>query len=109
MSELQQEKPIIVCLCGSTRFVEEFRYVDRRETLAGKIVLAPGCFQGDAVLEVLPGVKQATRRTSATQNCAGRRNFGGERGRLHRQVNTAGDCLCAAAGQAGTLVRVWCV
>ena len=58
MSELQQEKPIIVCLCGSTRFVEEFRYMDRRETLAGKIVLAPGCFQGDAVLEVVPGVKQ---------------------------------------------------
>lgn len=58
MSELQQAKPIIVCLCGSKRFVEEFRYVNQRETLAGKIVLAPGCFQGDAVLEVLPGVKQ---------------------------------------------------
>ena len=58
MNELQQVKPIIVCLCGSTRFVELFRYVNRRETLAGKIVLAPGCFQGDVVLEVLPGVKQ---------------------------------------------------
>ena len=58
MNRLQQAKPIIVCLCGSTRFVEEFRYVNQRETLAGKIVLAPGCFQGDAVLEVVPGVKQ---------------------------------------------------
>ena len=58
MSELQQKKPIIVCLCGSTRFVELFRYVNQRETLAGKIVLAPGCFQGDAVLEILPGVKR---------------------------------------------------
>ena len=58
MSELRQEKPIIVCLCGSPRFGEMFRYVNRRETLAGKIVLAPGCFQGDVVLEVLPGVKQ---------------------------------------------------
>ena len=58
MSELQQEKPIIVCLCGSTRFIELFRYVNQRETLAGKIVLAPGCFQGDVVLEVVPGVKQ---------------------------------------------------
>jgi len=58
MSELHRIRPTIVCLCGSTRFVEEFRYVDRRETVAGKIVLAPGCFQGDVVLEVLPGVKQ---------------------------------------------------
>ena len=58
MSELQQKKPIIVCLCGSTLFVELFRYVNQRETLAGKIVLAPGCFQGDGVLEVVPGVKQ---------------------------------------------------
>ena len=58
MNEFEQIRPTIVCLCGSTRFVEEFRYVDRRETLAGKIVLAPGCFQGDAVLEVLPGMKQ---------------------------------------------------
>ena len=58
MRELQQAKPIIVCLCGSTHFVAEFRYVNQRETLAGKIVLAPGCFQGDVVLEVVPGVKQ---------------------------------------------------
>jgi hypothetical protein len=58
MSKSQQVRPTIVCLCGSTRFVEVFRYVNQRETLAGKIVLAPGCFQGDAVLRVLPGVKQ---------------------------------------------------
>lgn len=58
MNAYQQEKPVIVCLCGSTRFGEMFRYVNQRETLAGKIVLAPGCFQGDVVLEVLPGVKR---------------------------------------------------
>src|SRR6266478_9429868 len=58
MNAYQQDRPVIVCLCGSIRFVEVFRYVNQRETLAGKIVLAPGCFQGDAVLEVLPGVKQ---------------------------------------------------
>ncbi len=57
MNEFQQEKLVIVCLCGSIRFGEMFRYVNQRETLAGKIVLAPGCFQGDVVLEVLPGVK----------------------------------------------------
>jgi hypothetical protein len=54
----QQKRPVIVCLCGSIRFGEMFRYVNQRETLAGKIVLAPGCFQGDVVLEVLPGVKR---------------------------------------------------
>ena len=58
MNAYQHKEPIIVCLCGSIRFGEMFRYVNQRETLAGKIVLAPGCFQGDAVLEVLPGVKQ---------------------------------------------------
>ena len=58
MNDYRQERPTVVCLCGSTRFGEMFRYVNQRETLAGKIVLAPGCFQGDVVLEVLPGVKR---------------------------------------------------
>ena len=58
MNDYRQERPTIVCLCGSIRFGEMFRYVNQRETLAGKIVLAPGCFQGDVVLEALPGVKR---------------------------------------------------
>ena len=58
MNAYRQEKPVIVCLCGSIRFGEMFRSVNQRETLARKIVLAPGCFQGDMVLEVLPEVKQ---------------------------------------------------
>ena len=58
MEGFQGERPVIVCLCGSIRFGEMFRNVNQRETLAGKIVLAPGCFQGDVVLEVLPGVKR---------------------------------------------------
>ena len=41
MNEVQRIKPIIVCLCGSTRFREAFQRVNRQETLAGKIVLAP--------------------------------------------------------------------
>jgi len=32
--------------------------MNRLETLAGKIVLAPGCFQGDEVLDWSPEVKQ---------------------------------------------------
>jgi hypothetical protein len=36
-------RPIIVCLCGSTRFSQEFRDANLRETLGGKIVLTVGC------------------------------------------------------------------
>ena len=34
--------PIIVCLCGSTRFIAAFEEANRRETLADKIVLTVG-------------------------------------------------------------------
>lgn len=34
--------PVIVCLCGSTRFGDAFRDAMREETLAGKIVLTVG-------------------------------------------------------------------
>lgn len=36
-------KPRVVCLCGSTRFIEEFQAANLRETLAGNIVLSVGC------------------------------------------------------------------
>jgi hypothetical protein len=36
-------RPTIVCLCGSTRFLQEFREANFRETMAGKIVLSIGC------------------------------------------------------------------
>lgn len=35
--------PIIVCLCGSTRFSDAFCRANLEETLAGKIVLSIGC------------------------------------------------------------------
>jgi hypothetical protein len=37
------EKPIIVCLCGATRFSEAFREAQFKETMDGKIVLTIGC------------------------------------------------------------------
>jgi len=58
MNAYQQERPVVVCLCGSTKFREAFQRVNRVETLAGKIVLAPGCFQGDDGLDWLPEMKQ---------------------------------------------------
>jgi dienelactone hydrolase len=36
--------PDTVCLCGSTRFKKEFEEANRKLTLQGKIVLAPGLF-----------------------------------------------------------------
>lgn len=36
-------KPIIVCLCGSTRFYEEFQKINYNFTLRGAIVLSIGC------------------------------------------------------------------
>lgn len=36
-------KPTIVCLCGSTRFIDAFQRAEFKETLAGRIVLTIGC------------------------------------------------------------------
>lgn len=36
------DQPEIVCICGSTRFVDEMRAANRDLTFAGAIVLAPG-------------------------------------------------------------------
>lgn len=38
----QYERPVIVCLCGSTRFMQEFYDANMRESLAGNIVLSVG-------------------------------------------------------------------
>lgn len=37
------DRPVIVALCGSTRFWEQMQEANVRETAAGKIVVAPGC------------------------------------------------------------------
>jgi hypothetical protein len=38
------DRPEIVCICGSTRFVDEMRAANRGLTFAGVIVVAPGVF-----------------------------------------------------------------
>jgi hypothetical protein len=46
--------PTIVCLCGSTRFMEAWQAANLSETLAGKIVLSIGCnTKSDADLQRL--------------------------------------------------------
>jgi hypothetical protein len=37
------ERPIVVCLCGSTKFKDAFTKAQLEETMAGKIVLTIGC------------------------------------------------------------------
>lgn len=48
-----EARPQIVCLCGSTRFAQEFRAVNRDLTLAGVIVVAPAEFEhaGDQITD----------------------------------------------------------
>jgi hypothetical protein len=38
-----KEKPVVVCLCGSTRFSQAWQDANLYETLAGRIVLSIGC------------------------------------------------------------------
>lgn len=38
------KRPTIVCLCGSSRFRDEFQRAAETETLAGRIVLSLGVF-----------------------------------------------------------------
>lgn len=40
---MKNDKPKIVCLCGSTRFMDAFQSANLSETLAGNIVLSVGC------------------------------------------------------------------
>lgn len=41
---LGKPRPVIVCLCGSTRFREEYEQANRLESLSGRIVLSVGFF-----------------------------------------------------------------
>jgi hypothetical protein len=39
----ETNKPTVVCLCGSTRFIDVFQRAEFDETLKGRIVLTIGC------------------------------------------------------------------
>lgn len=43
----QPQRPIVVCLCGSTRFMDAFHEANRRLTLEGKIVLTVAVVKSD--------------------------------------------------------------
>ena len=50
--------PIIVCLCGSTRFKDAYIKAMRDETLAGKIVLTVGLFGHEEGLDMSGEIKK---------------------------------------------------
>lgn len=52
-------RPTIVCLCGSTRYIEEFRKANSDETLKGNIVLSIGCdLKTDKKLSLIKDIKK---------------------------------------------------
>lgn len=56
---LPENFPKIICLCGSTKFIEIFQKINLEETLKGHIILSVGCntksdselFKGEDVTE----------------------------------------------------------
>ena len=51
-------RPRIVCLCGSTRFFEQFQRANYELTMAGNIVLSVGCdTHSDSELKIAPEQK----------------------------------------------------
>lgn len=56
--------PTIVCLCGSTRFIEDFDQANFVETLKGRIVLSVGCVTSgddDLLADSTPEMQQAIK------------------------------------------------
>lgn len=52
--------PTVVCLCGSTRFMDAFQKANLEETLAGRIVLSIGCnTKSDEMLGITDAQKDA--------------------------------------------------
>ena len=51
--------PLVVCLCGSTRYKEAFEAANRAETLAGRIVLTVGFFGKREATQPSEEVKRA--------------------------------------------------
>jgi len=58
-----KDRPVIVCLCGSTRFIEAWQKANLEETLAGRIVLQIGCnTKSDADLQSIGVLTEETKK-----------------------------------------------
>ena len=51
-------QPLVVCLCGSTKFKEQYEEANRNETLSGNIVLSVGLFGHIEGLDMDSATKQ---------------------------------------------------
>lgn len=49
---MSNNRPVVVCLCGSTRFKDAYIQAARNETLDGKIVLSVGLFGHEEGLDM---------------------------------------------------------
>lgn len=55
LAEIRKKRPTVVCICGSTRFMDLITKVAAELTLQGEIVIRPECIAG----EVTPEQKKA--------------------------------------------------
>jgi hypothetical protein len=62
----EEARPQIVCLCGSTRFAQEFRVVNRDLTLAGAIVVNPGGCIGESTRREIGDAHQTGKPVECT-------------------------------------------
>ena len=60
-----KERPRIVCLCGSTRFYEEYQKARYDEVMNGRIVLGPGIYQKRPEIHGKPEMLLSVQRTRA--------------------------------------------
>lgn len=51
-------KPVVVCLCGSTKFKQQFIEANFRETMRGRIVLSVGWFSHSDSSFYYPSVEE---------------------------------------------------
>jgi len=61
LGRLGEDRPVIVCLCGSTRFKREYVEANFRETMAGRIVLSVGWFSHADKAQYNPTPDEETR------------------------------------------------
>lgn len=54
-----KNSPAVVCLCGSTKFKEDFELANKTLTMLGYIVLAPGFFVHTESTPITPEQKKA--------------------------------------------------
>jgi len=51
-------KPKLICLCGSTKFKDEFEKITMEESLNGNVVMSIGCFEHHDNIRLSKGEKQ---------------------------------------------------